>query len=160
MKKQAAGIIITNGVSLVMGHSTGNKHWDIPKGRLDDGETEIDAAIRETQEESGLIFSKEGLIELGMRTYGKDRELTLFLAIVHQLPDPSTLNCSSMVHWDGYDPFPELDQFKLVEWAKIADYVTKNMLARLVYEHPRILKFMWGKYDSENGLPLDQYRQF
>jgi len=35
--------------------SYGGKRWVVPKGSLDDGEEAVDAAIRETEEEAGLI---------------------------------------------------------------------------------------------------------
>ena len=37
----------------------GGKRWVVPKGSLDDGERSRDAAIRETEEEAGLIGDLE-----------------------------------------------------------------------------------------------------
>ena len=35
--------------------STGQYYWETPAGLLEEGETEVDAAIRETREETGLL---------------------------------------------------------------------------------------------------------
>ena len=32
-------------------------HWDFPKGHIDDGETEIQTALRELEEETGIIHA-------------------------------------------------------------------------------------------------------
>ena len=56
MKKESAGIVITDG-DVVLGCKS--YQWDLPKGEIEEGEEPIDAAIRETQEETGLIVKKE-----------------------------------------------------------------------------------------------------
>ena len=45
-------------------HVTGSSHWDIPKGIKDDSESRLDAALRETQEETGLVAHGAGSIDL------------------------------------------------------------------------------------------------
>jgi 8-oxo-dGTP pyrophosphatase MutT (NUDIX family) len=42
-------------VEIALVTSQSGKRWIVPKGSLDDGEDAVDAAIRETQEEAGLI---------------------------------------------------------------------------------------------------------
>ena len=42
-------------VEIALVTSQSGKRWVLPKGSLDDGEDAIDAAIRETEEEAGLI---------------------------------------------------------------------------------------------------------
>lgn len=137
--KVTAGLIITDGLKLVMGHSTGNKHWDIPKGRLDENETELEAVIREVQEETGLIITPDDVTPLGRKPYNKDRELSLFLMVVENLPDPETLICSSMVNWENHDPFPELDKFKLVAWKDVEKYAIPRLADRIMSELPKIM---------------------
>jgi 8-oxo-dGTP pyrophosphatase MutT (NUDIX family) len=59
---RAAGILVTRGQPidsfLLMRH---HNRWDLPKGHLDEGETERQCALRELREETGI---KEGDIEL------------------------------------------------------------------------------------------------
>ena len=42
-------------VEIALVTSQSGKRWVMPKGSLDDGEDAIDAAVRETEEEAGLI---------------------------------------------------------------------------------------------------------
>lgn len=60
MKVNAAGIfIIRNDGKLLICHPTNHplNVWSIPKGRVDEGETFLEAAIRETFEESNINVS-------------------------------------------------------------------------------------------------------
>lgn len=61
MKKSAGVIIILNGQKVLLCHPT-NSRWfgtySFPKGGLNKGESEIDAAIRELREESSIIIDK------------------------------------------------------------------------------------------------------
>jgi len=77
--KISAGIIFINENKILLGHSTGNKHWDIPKGLIEDGEKPVDAAIRETKEETNITVFQEELKDLGEFKYRSDKKLHLFL---------------------------------------------------------------------------------
>jgi 8-oxo-dGTP pyrophosphatase MutT (NUDIX family) len=60
--RQAASIpfrIRNERVEIALVTSLSSKRWVIPKGSLDDGEQSRDAAIRETEEEAGLIGDLE-----------------------------------------------------------------------------------------------------
>jgi dATP pyrophosphohydrolase len=52
--KKSAGIIFTDGKSILLLKRDNEETWDLPGGKSNDGETEIDNAIRETKEETGL----------------------------------------------------------------------------------------------------------
>ena len=59
--EKSAGIILTNNVLdvhkskiLFLLHSAG--HWDFPKGNIETGETEMQAAARELREETGISY--------------------------------------------------------------------------------------------------------
>jgi len=54
---QSAGVIIFDGDQVLILRS-GSK-WSFPKGGLEDGESLMDAAIRETQEETGLVLDRD-----------------------------------------------------------------------------------------------------
>ena len=45
--------------------SHGN-HWNLPAGKLEVGETTLDAALREVEEECGIILNKEHMAFLGV----------------------------------------------------------------------------------------------
>ena len=59
---------------------TGQRHWDLPKGGIHDGETPAEAALRETMEETGLVFAPEALVDLGRFAYTGKKDLHLFAA--------------------------------------------------------------------------------
>lgn len=53
----SAGIVVfrkENSKILYLVLHYGKGHWDFPKGHIEKGETEKDAAVRETQEETGI----------------------------------------------------------------------------------------------------------
>lgn len=71
-KVNSSGILIKNNNLFFLVHNTGspnNKGWGIPKGKVDDGETIIEAAIRETKEECGLTVNKCDLKSLDIIEY-------------------------------------------------------------------------------------------
>lgn len=60
--EQSAGFAIIYGSKVLLGHSSGKGWWksySIPKGHLDKGETILQAALRETQEEVGIKIPKK-----------------------------------------------------------------------------------------------------
>jgi len=64
----AGVLIIRNGEVLLVKHGPSASHltdtYGIPAGRIEENETEIDAALRELQEETGLTTTEENLQEL------------------------------------------------------------------------------------------------
>lgn len=107
------GVIITNGASILLAHPTNNRHWDIPKGRQDPGETTAQTASRELHEETGLIVSADRLRPLGTFNYKHDKRLALFRHDVTVMPDVSTLWCASTFEEDGQH-IKEMDDYAVV----------------------------------------------
>ena len=52
--RAAGGVVIRDGRVLLV-HRPQYDDWTIPKGKLDDGESWEDAALREVEEETGLV---------------------------------------------------------------------------------------------------------
>lgn len=125
----SAGFVILCPSGMLVGHVTGAKHWDIPKGNIDAGEQALEAAIRELREETGLVYDHDNGVltnaftgvqylvtnirPLGRHSYKKGKELELFVLIVPSDVDVAALKCESMVVRPTY-AFPELDGFALV----------------------------------------------
>ena len=88
------------------------KRWSIPKGGIDKGETEEQAAKRELLEETSIDLNKLGgeLIPIGHSQY-TTRNKTLS-AFAYEYDDVYTgkLKCTSFVD----NKFPEVDKFKWV----------------------------------------------
>ena len=54
-EKSAGAVVISGNALLLVKHNKG--HWSFPKGHLENGETEEEAAVREVSEETGLDIS-------------------------------------------------------------------------------------------------------
>jgi 8-oxo-dGTP pyrophosphatase MutT (NUDIX family) len=104
-KVSSAGILINSGDKYLLAHATGqkpNSGWGIPKGRVDDGETEEDAAIRETEEECGLSISANEIKPFHRVNYkssddrGKcEKMLTIFIHHGDESLQKESLMCST-----------------------------------------------------------------
>jgi bis(5'-nucleosidyl)-tetraphosphatase len=107
MSKLAAGLIIFRKLAnqieyLLLQTSYGEHHFTPPKGHLDEGETYLDAALRETEEEAGLKPTDYKIIEsfkveLKYLVNGKPKNVVYWLA---KLNDPETQVKLSHEHQD------------------------------------------------------------
>ena len=121
-KTIAAGVFMVrkDGRVLVC-HPTNHKpdFWSIPKGKVEEGENLIDAAIRETYEESNIDLSDcKGIRALEAVNYThKKKILHPFLVLERNNSnldwDSFDLKCNSFVPEDR-GGFPEMDDFKWV----------------------------------------------
>lgn len=121
------GVIVTDGVQVLLGHATGSPRWDIPKGMADSGEDWRAAAVRELNEETGLAVVRTDLVELGLLRYRPGKDLALFVWPVKQLPDPAVLRCVSTFTTRYGAVLPEFDRFALVSWDEAPARVGKDM---------------------------------
>ena len=125
-KPISCGIIITNVDVILLGHSTGNKHWDIPKGTMDHGESVVETALRELKEETSLILTPDDIVDIGHHEYTPRKDLHLFLYRTDDLPSLNDISCVSRCERNG-KWIPELDAFRYSPIKDIEKYVTKNM---------------------------------
>ena len=56
-EKSCGAIVVEDGKVLLVKHNAG--HWDFPKGHVEEGETEIETAIREIKEETNIDIKIE-----------------------------------------------------------------------------------------------------
>ena len=86
---RAAGILIvcTGELLLIRRGESGDEPgtWCVPGGKVEDGETAIVAALRETAEETGVEVPLEALIEW-TRTLRDDVDFTTYIASVNEKP--------------------------------------------------------------------------
>jgi putative (di)nucleoside polyphosphate hydrolase len=91
------------------------KTWSIPKGLKDEGEDELDAAIRELQEETGIQKNELDLNSLVRLEPVKYKKQNKFLQPFFVLTAFSLMNkklvCSTMVR----ENVPEIDKWAWVE---------------------------------------------
>jgi len=114
-RRLSCGVIILNASrELLLCHVTGQSHWDLPKGGLDIGESPLEAALRETREETGLRLDAERLIDLGRMEYRPRKDLHLFATVMPRL-DVSSLRCTShFAVGPSGRRLPEMDDYR---WA-------------------------------------------
>ena len=130
-KRTSCGVIVTNGVRVLLGHATRSPRWDIPKGLAEPGETFAAAAVRELAEETGLAVSEAELRPLGVHSYLRDKDLALFVWVPAEMPSPDALKCRSTFVLTGGAVVPEFDRFGLFDWNAALGKVGKN-LARVL----------------------------
>ncbi len=133
--KTSCGIIIVNEFKeIFVGHSTGNKFFDIPKGTIEENESHIECAIRECDEETSLLFKPEELTDLGFFPYNKDKQLYLFLTFKNksEIDLPSLVCRSTFEHYYTKKTLPEVDYFSWVSFDEIEQKFAKSMTKLLL----------------------------
>jgi 8-oxo-dGTP pyrophosphatase MutT (NUDIX family) len=115
---------------LLLGHATGTARWDIPKGIADDGETPLQAALRETAEETGLVLDAAALLDLGRFAYYRGKDLHLFAVRVEAV-DAASLRCTSTFADARGRAVPEMDRFAWVAVDAVPQRCGKSMAALL-----------------------------
>lgn len=128
LKTISSGLVLTNKDVFLVCHSTGNDFFDLPKGTVEEGESPLSACIRETMEETSLDVSNEHLIDLGVFSYNRRKNLHLFLMITENLPSIDKMICTSFFLNPKTNEFlPEADYYKYVRFVDKHHYVTKNL---------------------------------
>ena len=143
-------VILNAGGELLLCHVTGQRHWDLPKGGMAEGESPLETALRETAEETGLALDARSLTDLGRFDYRPRKALHLFATLMPRL-DVALLRCASeFSHHASGRRLPEMDGYAWFDFAEVPRRTTPRMaqvlagrieldrlLARLVGEPPR-----------------------
>lgn len=127
----SCGVIVTDGVRLLLGHASRSPRWDIPKGIAEADETLLQAAVRELAEETGLAAEPAALEPLGLHDYRAGKRLALFVWRPRPLPDPAGLVCRSTFTTKDGHVVAEFDRFGLFDWNWAEGHVGRDM-ARLL----------------------------
>jgi 8-oxo-dGTP pyrophosphatase MutT (NUDIX family) len=127
----SAGVIVTDRQRILLGHATNSPRWDIPKGIAEQGESFVAAAVRELEEETGLLVSAGALRDLGVHAYLPGKDLALFAWMPDEMPRVERLVCRSMFALRNGTLVPEFDKFGVFAWDAALGMVGKN-LARLL----------------------------
>ena len=124
-------VVVAPTRELLLCHVTGQRHWDLPKGGLHDSETPEEAALRETREETGLVFAPRDLVDLGRFAYTARKDLHLFAAASERI-DPLALCCeSTFVERGSGRRLPEMDGFGWFAIDRLDELCTSRMTAVL-----------------------------
>lgn len=140
MKKiTAALVLIDKDGSILACHATGkpkNTGYDFPKGLVEDGESDIDAAKREFFEETGVelgsLFSNNNpeIFDCGVHNHNREKEIHIFLCNIEKFPDLSILKCKSFFERNGKE-IPEVDSYSILSKA----------------ERNKFNRVLWNKFD-------------
>lgn len=119
---------------LFLAHATGNRHWDVPKGLSDPGESPLAAALRETEEETGIRLDERGWLDLGRHTYRPGKDLHLFARRVSttQVVVGDCVCTSMFVHARSGRSLPEADSFGWFELDQLPQRCARSMSDLLV----------------------------
>ena len=129
----SAGVLVRpSDGQLLLGHSSGNNHWDIPKGLVEAAEEPRAAALRELTEETGLTLDASVWHELGRCAYNKAKDLWLFRTPLLGSIDLAALSCSSMFVDRFGRTRPEFDRFAIVERLAIESMCAPSMTRLLL----------------------------
>ena len=105
-QEKSCGCIVINDRKqvLLVHHNAG--HWDFPKGHIEEGETEIQTAIREVKEETGIEVQIDGDYRY-VTSYSpkKDviKEVVYFLAKNNNEDKKPQIEEVSEVKWFSFD---------------------------------------------------------
>lgn len=118
--KHSCGFIIISNKKVLIGHPTGHSMdlWSIPKGLRDADESEVNAALRETKEETGLdILSIPGDYYF-LDTYvypNNKKKITIFSFEPKEDLTKMELTCPSLIEQGELKGQPEIDIWKWVD---------------------------------------------
>jgi 8-oxo-dGTP pyrophosphatase MutT (NUDIX family) len=131
----SCGTLVVDGAGrLLICHVTGTPKWDIPKGLADPGEDTLTAAMRELDEEAGLVFDAARFQDLGRFPYRRDKSLHLYkVEVGDTMPDLGHLACRSFFpHHVTGEPTPETDGFRWATREEVAKRCWPRMAALLL----------------------------
>jgi 8-oxo-dGTP pyrophosphatase MutT (NUDIX family) len=127
MKTLSCGILVCNAhEELLLCHATGTSRWDIPKGHGEGDETPQQTALRETAEETSLVFRPDELLELGHVPYRPSKDLWLFAALTERF-DPSRCHCRTQFADRFGRMRPEMDDFAWTPFSTVPARCARNM---------------------------------
>jgi predicted NUDIX family NTP pyrophosphohydrolase len=106
--------------------------WSLPKGLVEPGESDLDAAIREFGEELGIPAPSVAYEHLGDFRYSSGKIVAVFTAVVDDLDlsgfDPGTFQLELR---GGLVAFPEVDDVRWLPLGQAREKLVKGQRAAL-----------------------------
>jgi 8-oxo-dGTP diphosphatase len=112
-------------------------YWDIPGGFLEAGEHPKDGAVRELQEETGLVVEPVEILDIFMDVYGPEQDSTLNICYIARIVggEPEVGSDAKDMRWFRLD---ELSNEIAFEWAREAlDLLRRKLSQSMRHETPR-----------------------
>ena len=121
MSVTSCGLVLCNPQSeLLLCHATGTPRWDLPKGLAEAGEAPQATVLRETAEETGLVFSAEDLLPLGRHAYRPGKDLVLYAALSERF-DAGRCRCHTRFRDRHGRLVPEMDRHAWTSFTEVPD---------------------------------------
>lgn len=118
-------IVFDENDCVLLCHATNKSFWDLPKGEGNPGESPLEAALRETKEETGLTLDADRLVDLGESNLASDKKVHFFAIRMTQAEvSIEKCVCLSTFELEG-GLYPEVDAYS---WASINE--TQEMVGR------------------------------
>lgn len=150
-KQVSAGVIFVDPIEekILMIHPTNQQdYWDFPKGRVEKGETTLEAAIREVGEETGMIVSDENVLnDLGFYRYNQHKNIHMYSCFDKHV-NIEDLFCDVLIE-DVDNPFPECDDFKMFSIDEAIDLMCPSMKKVFVYDLEPQIRFQMKKAKTQ-----------
>lgn len=130
--RTAGVVIILNNIEFLLCHQTNSKGLSFPKGRVDSGESEIDAAIRELREETSIsvdismITNPKNPIMIQYKNKSKYRNLYLYTIYIS---DISEIGLESKIISSDKLQLSEIDWVGFVNKKDSISSLSKNFLS-------------------------------
>lgn len=134
-RQLSCGLLITSPSGWLLAHATRTPRWDLPKGKIEPGETPLEAALRETQEEIGLDMScyQAQIKDLGQHPYLPKKDLHLFRLDLPEALDLTGCSCSTYIRrGEENEHYPETDAYAWVPPSMVFERIGKSLMAYFV----------------------------
>lgn len=125
-KQLSSGFLIRSGNKFLLCRSGGSEKWTIPKGHVEEEETTLEAAYRETREETGLDLQKLTFVDVWKHfshMYSlRNKDVVVFFA-----DDKTGMLIDEQLFCEcGPGELPEIDGYKWVSYKEAKILVTRS----------------------------------
>ncbi|WP_336770486.1 NUDIX domain-containing protein [Bacillus bombysepticus] len=129
-KITSSGLILTDKKRLLMCYSAKSNMLDIPKGKVEIGETFEEACVREVYEETGLDVSRYDLTSHGTKPYTASKNIALYSLVTHtdSLPPLGLMKPNAHFHTLFGTSNNEVAGYEYVSFNNLQGLVSRRMV--------------------------------
>lgn len=135
------GVLLMNAGKILLGRRTDNNTWGSPGGGVELGETPIDAAVRETKEETGIDIYAESLIPVAVNYSYNENSIWKSFVFVSYTHDCKPIPQPGEVEELKWVPFENVWEYNLFTPTRESIMVTLQLAPELLYP-PSIVEKM------------------
>ncbi|KZD66334.1 NUDIX hydrolase [Bacillus cereus] len=129
-KVTSSGLILTDKKRLLMCLSAKSNMLDIPKGKVEIGESFEDACVREVFEETGLDISRYNLTSHGTKPYTVSKDIVLYSLVTHteSLPPLALMKPNAHFHTLFGTSSKEVAGYEYVSFNNLQSLATRRLV--------------------------------